>query len=117
MDFEKEVQELWHKGYNCAECVFLILSNELNFPLDPQILKMAKIMGFGYNSGCICGSLSASISFCAIYKEPDFEMVKTLYDKFTEKFGVSCCKVIRKKCPCPEKVVFAINSALEELRK
>jgi len=117
MNFEKEVQELWAKDYNCAECVFLILSNELNFELSPQILNMAKIMGSGYNSGCICGSLSASISFCAIYKEPNSKLAKTLYDKFTEKFGASCCRIIRKKCPCTDKVIFAINSVLEELQK
>ena len=78
---------------------------------------MAKIMGSGYYSGCICGSLSASISFCAIYKEPDPKLAKTLYDKFTTEFSASCCRVIIKNCPCTEKVVFAIESALEELRK
>ncbi|MFH1240127.1 MAG: C-GCAxxG-C-C family (seleno)protein [Candidatus Diapherotrites archaeon] len=117
MDIDGTVNELWKKGYNCAECVFMVLSNELNFELSPQILKMAKIMGSGYYSGCICGSLSASISFCAIYKEPDSKLAKTLYGKFTEKFGASCCRVIRKQCSCTDKITFSINSVLEELQK
>lgn len=115
MDLESTVNELWNKGYNCAECVFMMLSNELNFELSSQILKMAKIMGSGYESGCICGALSASISLCSIYKEPDPKLAKTLYDRFTEKFGASCCRTIRKQCLCTEKVVFAINSVLEDL--
>ncbi len=117
MDIEKEVNELWAKKYGCAECVFLVLSNELNFELDPQILKMAKIMGSGYYSGCICGSLAASISFCAIYKEPNPKLAKTLHDKFVKEFGATSCREISTYPNCQAKPIFAIKSALEELRK
>lgn len=112
---ENAVNGLWNRGYNCAECTFFILSNEKSFELSPQILKMAKIMGSGYKSGCICGALSGAISFCAIYeKEYNPKTAKKLYEKFVKQFGASCCRKIRKKCKCTKKVVFAVESALEE---
>ncbi|MFH1588748.1 MAG: C-GCAxxG-C-C family (seleno)protein [Candidatus Diapherotrites archaeon] len=127
MNIEEKTLKLWAQKLNCAECVFKLLSEIKGTELSPQLLKSAKIMGSGYKSGCICGAVNAAMVFCAIHMpKPNTELTQRIYSNFREKYGSSCCRVLRagdekqgipKDKACPERVVYAIETALNELEK
>jgi C_GCAxxG_C_C family probable redox protein len=124
---KQKTRKLWSQKLNCAECALKLLSEEKNTELNEQIFKAVEIYGGGLKSGCVCGALLGAVTFMAIaLPEPSIPLTQKFYAIFREKYGSSCCRVLRakdkakgipKNTACPERVAFACETALKELKK
>lgn len=93
-------------GYNCAEAIFLTFREYLAPEIDPQMVKL--ITGFGEGlgrAGCMCGALSGSVMALDMLKgrtdNQTSQLItaqysKEFHDRFREKFGGTCCRVLNK---------------------
>lgn len=105
----KNVAEgLYRSGqHHCAEAVMETIRRQYS-PQSPESLVGA-VSGFGggSSSGCICGAVSGAtvaIGLVLNDKKQTTQMTKELHTWFKEKYGVTCCKIIRKENPkgvCP----------------
>lgn len=96
--------DYFKEGYNCAEAVFLTYRELLEPDMDPAMVKLMTGFGGGLGeSGCMCGALSGSIVALNMLKgrstnqfsrEEAYRLAKEFTDRFTEKFGATCCRVL-----------------------
>ncbi len=92
------------EGYNCAEAVFLTYRELLAPDMDPAMVKLMTGFGGGLGeSGCMCGALAGSIVALNMLKgrttnqtsrDEAYQLAKEFTDKFTEKYEVTCCRVL-----------------------
>jgi len=92
------------EGYNCAEAIFLAYRELLAPELDPSMVRLFTGFGAGLGeSGCLCGALTGSIAALNMIKgrstnqdprEEAYQTAKEFTDKFTEKYGATCCRIL-----------------------
>ena len=103
MDLEKQTHiaiNYFKKDYNCAQSVIKAFSEAHNLETG-GIVKAASSLGSGLKSGCACGSLTGAELMVGFLfsKNPKKleEKTKILHNEFRNKFGSTCCRVIRGK--------------------
>jgi C_GCAxxG_C_C family probable redox protein len=92
------------EGYNCAEAIFLTYQSLLAPEIDPSLVRLFTGYGSGVGeSGCMCGALTGSIAALNMKKgrtsnqlsrDEAYELAKEFTDRFTEKYGATCCKAL-----------------------
>jgi C_GCAxxG_C_C family probable redox protein len=81
-----------------------------------QLISATTAFGSGLNSGCVCGSLAGAEMLIGVIHANDpktaREKSRMMHDKFREKFGATCCRIIRGKENgiCAKTIEFAIES-------
>ncbi|HEX3033102.1 MAG TPA: C-GCAxxG-C-C family protein [Bacillota bacterium] len=92
------------EGYNCAEATLKAANELLDLGLAPGMEKMATVFGGGMGqAGCVCGALVGGNMALGLMKGrtstaqdrmPAYQAAKELHDRFKEKFGSTCCRVL-----------------------
>lgn len=105
VEVKNRAEKYFDQGYNCAQAV--ALSNiELLGGKTEGIIKLASGFGYGMSAGCTCGALSGGVMAIGRLlagtetKGFDKEIASTteqLHQRFTQKFGITCCRSLRKK--------------------
>jgi C_GCAxxG_C_C family probable redox protein len=96
-----EAEALYRSGkYHCAEAVMECIRKHFS-PATPESV-VATVAGFGggSGSGCICGAVSGGTVALGLVlndKKQTTQLTKELHAWFKEKYGVTCCSVIRKE--------------------
>ncbi len=109
---KKSAEELFLKGYNCAQSVFAAYAGE--FGLDPELsLKISASMGGGVGRMReVCGAFSACAMLCGMKfadDSPDpekkaqiYERVQKLAEEFKARNGsIICAKILDLKKDSP----------------
>jgi C_GCAxxG_C_C family probable redox protein len=102
-----EAEGLYRTGkYHCAEAVLETVRRHFAADVPESIVHIASGFGFGSSSGCICGAVSggtAALGLVLASKKETTHLTKELHTWFKEKYGVTCCKIIRQnhKGACP----------------
>lgn len=97
----KEAEELYRSGkYHCAEAVLEAVRRRF-LPDTPEAV-VAAVSGFGAGSGsgCICGAVSGGTVALGLVlndKKQTTHLTRELHNWFHGKYGVTCCKIIRKE--------------------
>lgn len=97
--------EYFKQGYNCAEAIFLTYREILAPEVDQNLMRMVTGFGGGLgHAGCMCGALAVSNMMLGLIKgrtnnnEEErlncYALAKNFHDKFEEKFGNTCCRVL-----------------------
>jgi C_GCAxxG_C_C family probable redox protein len=96
--------EYFRQGYNCSEAVLRAYLDLLPGNFGPEVARFASVFGGGMGrSGCSCGALTGSelvlgmlIGRDNLDKELDniYSLSGILHDRFDEKFGSTCCRVL-----------------------
>lgn len=97
LDFSKTVVKFFLEGYSCSES-FARAAVEVGIA-DDSFVSIATSFSAGMSSKCLCGALAGSQMIIGLLhgKNNDNtarELSKKMYEKFTSKFKVSCCKVL-----------------------
>jgi len=104
---QREAEALYRSGtHHCAEAVMEAIRK--HFAPDVPVAVVGSVSGFGGGSGagCICGAVSAGTVALGLVlhdKKATTHLTKELHTWFKEKYGVTCCKIIRQnhKGACP----------------
>ncbi len=101
---KKRAGGYFKEGYNCAEATLKSVNELLDLGLVPGMEKMATAFGGGVGqAGCICGALVGGNMAIGLYKGrssvaedrmPAYAAAKELHQRFKEKFGSTCCRVL-----------------------
>ncbi|MEW5953807.1 MAG: C-GCAxxG-C-C family protein [Bacillota bacterium] len=94
----------FREGHNCAEAIFLTFQDILSPDIDRNAVKLFTGFGGGFgHAGCVCGALAASAAVLGMVKgrtsssvdrEPAYQAARKFHDRFEEKFGATCCRVL-----------------------
>lgn len=104
---QAEGEQLYRSGkYHCAEAVLETVRRQFAPHLPESIVGTVSGFGGGSSSGCICGAVSGgtvALGLVLADKKETTHLTKELHTWFKEKYGVTCCKVIRQthKGVCP----------------
>ncbi|MFZ4856229.1 MAG: C-GCAxxG-C-C family protein [Desulfuromonadaceae bacterium] len=104
---QAEAEQLYRSGdYNCAEAVMETVRRHFATHLPESIVGSVSGFGGGSSSGCICGAVSGgtvALGLIMADKKETNHLTKELHTWFKEKYGVTCCKIIRQnhKGVCP----------------
>ena len=102
-----EGEALYRSGkYHCAEAVLETIRRHFASELPESIVGSVSGFGGGSSSGCICGAVSGgtvALGLVLADKKVTSHLTKELHTWFKEKYGVTCCKIIRQnyKGVCP----------------
>lgn len=105
---QEEAEQLYRSGkYHCAEAVMETVRRQFAPELPESIVGTVSGFGGGSSSGCICGAVSGATVAIGLVngdKKETTRLTRDLHVWFTEKYGVTCCKVIRQthKGVCPQ---------------
>ena len=98
-----EAEELYRSGvYHCAEAVMESIRRKFAPEMPSAVVGSVSGFGGGSSSGCICGAVSGgtvAIGMVLQDKKKTTRLTKELHVWFKEKYGVTCCKVIRAENP------------------
>jgi C_GCAxxG_C_C family probable redox protein len=102
-----EAEALYRSGtHHCAEAVVEAIRK--HFAPDVPVAVVGSVSGFGGGSGagCICGAVSGGTVALGLVlhdKKATTHLTKELHTWFKDKYGVTCCKIIRQnhKGACP----------------
>ncbi len=93
-------------GYNCAESVLRAYLDMYPQDFGNEAARLASAFGGGMGrSGCACGALTASEMVLGMFagrgsQTEDlnrvYKLSGELHDRFKEKFGSTCCRVLNK---------------------
>jgi C_GCAxxG_C_C family probable redox protein len=103
----EEAEQLYRSGkYHCAEAVLEAVRRHFAADLPESVVSSVSGFGGGSGSGCICGAVSGgtvALGLVLSDKKETAHLTKELHSWFKEKYGVTCCKVIRQnhKGVCP----------------
>lgn len=99
--------ENFKQGYNCAEALFRAYLDILPNDFSPEVARIASTLGGGMGrSGCSCGALTSSELVLSMLAGRDtqtddlnrlYNLSGELHDRFKEKFGSTCCRVLNKE--------------------
>lgn len=99
--------EYFKQGYNCAESMLRAYLDLFPQDFGPGVARLASTLGGGLGrSGCSCGALTAAEMVLGLFvgresQVDDLERVYRLsgelHDRFKEKFGSTCCRVLNKE--------------------
>lgn len=94
------------RRFCCSESILLVVNNSFNGDLNEEAalgLADGFCGGMG-GAGCVCGALSSSIMALGLILSPhrryglsrnEFkDICKKMHDRFQEKFGSTCCRVL-----------------------
>jgi C_GCAxxG_C_C family probable redox protein len=103
----QEAEALYRSGkYHCAEAVLAVVIKELAPEIPESIVQSVSGFGGGSGAGCVCGAVSGGtvgIGLVLRDKKQTSHLTRELHVWFKEKYGVTCCKIIREKhknvCP------------------
>ncbi|MEI6827973.1 MAG: C-GCAxxG-C-C family protein [Desulfuromonadales bacterium] len=104
---QAEAEQLYRSGkYHCAEAVLEAARRRFAAHLPESIVASVSGFGGGSGSGCICGAVSGgtvALGLVLADKKETSRLTKELHTWFKEKYGVTCCKIIRQnhKGVCP----------------
>ena len=104
---QAEAEQLYRSGdFNCAEAVMETARRHFATHLPESIVGSVSGFGGGSSSGCICGAVSGgtvALGLILADKKETNHLTKELHTWFKEKYGVTCCKIIRQnhKGVCP----------------
>ncbi len=104
---QAEAEQLYRSGdFNCAEAVMETARRRFAAHLPESIVGSVSGFGGGSSSGCICGAVSGgtvALGLIMADKKETTHLTKELHTWFKEKYGVTCCKIIRQnhKGVCP----------------
>ena len=107
MKCQTEAEQLYRSGnFNCAEAVMETVRRHFATHLPESIVGSVSGFGGGSGSGCICGAVSGgtvALGLILDNKKETNHLTKELHSWFKEKYGVTCCKIIRQnhKGVCP----------------
>lgn len=104
-----EAESSYRSGrYNCAEAVLAVVRDHLRPEIPEGVVHMSSGFGGGSGSGCICGAVSGATMGLGLVLGADRKRIsrltRELHDWFRERYGVTCCRVIREtqaKGICP----------------
>lgn len=104
MEARNAAGQYFKDGFNCSESVIRAAADSLGLTLDEQALRMTTGFGGGFgHAGCACGALAASVMALGLLKgrtaaaqdrEEAYELSKEFHDRFTDKFGATCCRAL-----------------------
>jgi C_GCAxxG_C_C family probable redox protein len=99
--------EYFKQGFNCAESVFRAYLDLLPNDLNPEVARLASTFGGGLGrAGCSCGALTGSEMVLGMLVGRDnladdltrvYQLSGELHNRFKEKFGSTCCRVLNKE--------------------
>jgi C_GCAxxG_C_C family probable redox protein len=104
---QAEAEQLYRSGkYHCAEAVLEVVRRHFAAELPESIVGSVSGFGGGSGAGCICGAVSGgtvALGMILNDKKSTTHVTKELHTWFKEKYGVTCCKIIRQnhKGVCP----------------
>jgi C_GCAxxG_C_C family probable redox protein len=103
-----EAEELYSSGkYHCAEAVLECIRRNFSPGMPESVVAAVSGFGGGSGSGCICGAVSGGTVALGLVlddKKQTAHMTRELHAWFKEKYGATCCKIIREendKTVCP----------------
>jgi len=101
-------REAMEKGDNCCEAVLLTANEIWRLDLSPDTIAAGLFFREGMDSGCSCGALVGLLMVSGIlsqqYSHPlGKKLPSYLCDKFKDRFGSSCCRVICHRRPLWER--------------
>jgi C_GCAxxG_C_C family probable redox protein len=103
-----EAESLYRSGkYHCAEAVMESIRHNLTPETPEAVVGTVSGFGGGSGSGCICGAVSGgtvALGMVLQDKKRTTHLTRELHSWFKEKYGVTCCKIIRANNPkgvCP----------------
>ena len=103
-----EAEALYRSGkYHCAEAVMEAVRRHFAPDVSEAVVGTVSGFGGGSSSGCICGAVSGGTVALGLVlqdKKATTHLTKELHVWFKEKYGVTCCKIIRANNPkgvCP----------------
>lgn len=105
--YRRKAEELYRSGqFLCSEAVFLVANEFLGRPVPEEMVRLASGFPVGIGgAGCTCGALSGGVMALGIKygrseagaKTPGmFEAARELHDRFRERRGSTCCRVLIK---------------------
>jgi C_GCAxxG_C_C family probable redox protein len=92
-------------GYNCAESVLRTYLDMYPQDFGNEVARLASTLGGGMGrSGCACGALTGAELVLGMFvgrdsqtkeqKNQIYKLSAELHDRFKEKFGSTCCRVL-----------------------
>ena len=103
-----EAEALYRSGkYHCAEAVLETIRRHFAPEVTESVVGTVSGFGGGSGAGCICGAVSGgtvAIGMVLKDKKATSHMTRELHGWFKEKYGYTCCKIIRSendKGVCP----------------
>jgi len=104
----QEAEALYRSGkYHCAEAVLETLRRKFSPEMPETVVGAVSGFGGGSGAGCICGAVSGgtvAIGMVLQDKKQTAHLTRELHAWFKEKYGYTCCKIIRaenSKGVCP----------------
>lgn len=104
-----EAEALYRSGkYHCAEAVMESIRRKFSAETPETVVAAVSGFGGGSGSGCICGAVSGGTVALGLVlgdKKQTAHLTRELHAWFKEKYGVTCCSIIRKendKGICPK---------------
>jgi len=92
--------------YHCAEAVLEVIRRHFSPDTPESVVGTVSGFGGGSGAGCICGAVSGGTVALGLVlndKKQTAHLTRELHAWFKEKYGVTCCKIIRQnhKGACP----------------
>ena len=104
IDAKQAAGQNFREGFNCAEAVVHAFRDILNPGLSDDAVRMASGFGGGLgHAGCLCGALTGATMVLGMLqgrvspresREPVYASAREFHDRFREKFGATCCRVL-----------------------
>lgn len=104
MEIRNTAGGYFREGYNCAESIIKTFRPLVAPDIDETVIKLFSGFGGGFgHAGCVCGALAASVAVLGMLKgrltpkedrDPVYDISKELHDRFEDKFGNTCCRVL-----------------------
>lgn len=122
MNKKEKAVELKHNGYNCAQAILCVFSEETG--LSEEFLKRIGA-SFCVGMGCMeatCGALIAAEMLLGLKEyndRPILRNAREMYEEFTNKCGASSCKDLKGRdtgiviCECDD----CVRNAVELVEK
>lgn len=96
-----EAEELYRSGkYHCAEAVVETIRRKFSAETPESVVATVSGFGGGSGSGCICGAVSGgtvALGLVLADKKQTAHLTRELHAWFKEKYGYTCCKIIRQE--------------------
>ncbi len=103
-----DAEALYRSGsHHCAEAVMESVRLHFTPEIPESVTGSVSGFGGGSGSGCICGAVSGgtvALGMVLQDKKRTTKLTRDLHGWFREKYGVTCCKIIRANNPkgvCP----------------
>ncbi|MGL4567045.1 MAG: C-GCAxxG-C-C family (seleno)protein [Fusobacteriaceae bacterium] len=106
LTLRKEAETYYrNRDFYCSEAVVKVIADYFQAPLGDAAVRLASGFPVGIGgSMCTCGAVNGGVMAISMFFGRDqaggkevkkaMELSKELYDKFTKKHKVACCKVL-----------------------